>query len=201
MSLTRREFKSYEDYVRLQGRKARRHRDRLLANLPKDIVRFQAAFQAAKRFLRPGPVLCLGARTGAEVIGATRVGFTGSVGVDLHPVGRDVIQADWHALPFPDASYPNVYTNSLDHCLDLDRLAAEVHRVLVPNGAFYVMASDKPGPGKNAAYWLARGGNHEALFWDDADDLCAALAARRFAPGAKWRTGVWGHYVLTRAER
>lgn len=199
MSLIQRAYTSYADYVRLQGLKATRERVALLATRPKALERFTHDFQSAQRHLRPGPVLCLGARTGAEVLAFARAGFTGSVGIDLYPIGDCVIHADWHALPFVDASVPNVYTNSLDHCLYLDRLATEVHRVLVPKGIFYVMASDRP-LGKNSQAWLTTGGQHEALFWDQADDLCHALASYHFAPIAAWRVGVWSHFILMRVE-
>lgn len=198
MPLVSRAYPSYAEYSRLQGRKASRKRGALLANLAADTARFEQVFRAAKARLAPGPVLCLGARTGAESIAAARAGYAGSVGIDLHPVGPTVMQADWHELPFANAAFPNAYTNSLDHCLYLDRLAAEVLRVLTPGGRFYVMASDKPGPGKNAKAWLANATNtHEALFWDCADELFQALTAYGFAPLTTWRTGVWSHCILT----
>lgn len=201
MSLAHREYASYDEYVRLQGRKASRRREALLANLPTDIAKWTHAFRAAASHLNPGAVLCLGARTGSEVTAASQAGFRGSVGIDLHPVGPAVMRADWHALPFADASFPNVYSNSLDHCLYLDRLAAEVRRVLVPGGIFFLMASDKPGPGKNRERWLASGGTHEALYWDHADELRDALLPYGFASVTAWRSGCWGHYILRRIDR
>jgi SAM-dependent methyltransferase len=183
----------YDEYVYKQGGKARGKRAELLEHLPKNIKSFTKTFLEAAKHLKSGPVLCLGARTGAESLGAEKAGFKGSVGIDLHPVGPTVIQGDWHDIPFPDASFANVYSNSLDHCLYLDRLAAHVKRVLVPDGRFYVMGTNREGNTLEA--WLAKGGN-EALYWQTSDDLCAALCAFGFVKVKSWRNGKWGHYVL-----
>jgi SAM-dependent methyltransferase len=191
--IAHRTFDSYDEYVYAQGGKARGCRDALLAHLPKNIESFARTFRRASKHLPPGAILCLGARTGAESIGATRAGFTGSVGIDLHPVGPTVLQADWHHLPFPDASFPNVYSNSLDHCLDLAQLAGEVRRVLTPQGRFYVMATNREGHTLEA--WQAKGGN-EALFWQTSADLAAAICAYGFVEAHTWRDGKWGHHVL-----
>lgn len=191
--IVHREFPTYDEYVYKQGGKARGKRDELLAHLEKNAESFERTFARAAKHLRPGAVLCLGARTGAESIGASRAGFAGSVGVDLHPVGPTVRQADWHDLPFADGSFPNVYSNSLDHCLSLDRLTAQVQRVLAKGGRFYVMATNREGHTLEA--WEAKGGN-EALYWDRSDDLRDAICARGFVAVASWRNGKWGHYVF-----
>lgn len=198
MALTARPFDSYDAYVSAQGEKARRKGAVLLAALPQQVRGFRKVFQAAQKHLRPGPVLCLGARTGAEAIAANEVGLVGSVGIDLHPIGPKVIRGDWHALPFPPAAFPNVYTNSLDHCLDLDRLTAEMRRVLTSDGRAYVMASDKGEKTTAAAVadWLANATSTEALHWPHADELRDALVARGFRQVTTWRDGVWSHYVL-----
>ncbi len=193
MSLAHRSFTTYDEYVYLQGGKARGRRDFLLAHLPKSTEGFEKTFRAAAPHLKPGSVLCLGARTGAESLGATAAGFLGSVGVDLHPVGPTVIQGDWHDLPFPDASFDNAYSNSLDHCLYLDRLATQVRRILVPGGLFYLMATNRPE--NTVEGWAAKPSN-EALYWQTSDQLRDALCGYGFEVKAEWRTGKWGHYVF-----
>lgn len=198
MTIAHRTFDSYDAYVYKQGGKARGKRDELLAHLPRNLESFTRTFRAAADYLRPGPVLCLGARTGAESLGAVEAGHAGSVGIDLHPVGPTVLQADWHDLPFAAASFPNVYSNSLDHCLYLDRLAAQVRRVLTADGRFYVMATNRDGHTVEA--WLAKGGN-EALFWQTSDDLAAAICAFGFRQVKTWRTGKWGHHILQSTPR
>jgi len=194
VSLAHRDFESYESYVYHQGGKARGNRDSLLEHLPKNIRSFRAYFTRAAEHLNKGAVLCLGARTGAESIGATEAGFKGSVGIDLHPVGPTVLQGDWHNIQFPDGSFPNVYSNSLDHCLYLDKLTAEVKRVLAPGGRFYLMATNRDGA--TEAKWREKPGN-EALFWQTSDQLAEAICGYGFTVKASWRDGKWGHYVLT----
>lgn len=198
MTIRHRDFPDYDAYVYAQGGKARSKRAQLLAALPRDIKAFRRVFDQADRYLLRGPILCIGARSGAEVTAAIECGFKGSQGLDLHPVGKNVRQGDWHSMPFADASFANVFSNSLDHCLSLDKLATEVRRVLVDDGVFYVRASDRD-PGKTLETWIAKGGN-EALYWQTADDLRDALLERGFVKVASWRDRIWGCYVIRRAR-
>lgn len=190
--IAHRTFADYDDYVYKQGGKARGRREHLLAHAAKNAESFARTFQHATKYLSPGPVLCLGARTGAESLGAVKAGFKGSVGIDLHPVGPTVLQGDWHDLQFPDASFANAYTNSLDHCLYLERFAAQVQRVLVPDGRFYLMATNRP---KALEIWLEEGGN-EGLYWQTSDELRDAICELGFQVVKEWRDGKWGHYVF-----
>lgn len=194
--IAQRAFTDYDDYVFRQGHKARARRDFLLAHLLKSTQSFERTFRRAAPYLSAGAVLCLGARTGAESLGAVAAGFPGSVGIDLHPVGPTVLRGDWHDLPCPSTSFANVYTNSLDHCLYLDRLAAQVKRVLVSNGRFYVMATNRRD---TVDEWLARreGRSNEAMFWQTSDQLSEAICSYGFAVAHAWRDGKWGHYVFT----
>lgn len=191
--IAHRTFETYDEYVYKQGGKARGRREHLLKHLEKNTESFTRTFRRAAPRLKPGPILCLGARTGAESIGAWQAGFAGSVGIDLHPVGPSVIQGDWHDLQFPDRSFSNVYSNSLDHCLYLDRIATQVQRVLVPGGRFYVMATNRAGATVEA--WVEKGGN-EALYWQTSDELRDAIGDLGFTVVASWRDGKWGHYVF-----
>lgn len=193
--IAHRPFDDYAQYVYKQGGKARGRRDHLLAHVKGNTEGFARTFTRATRHLKPGAILCLGARTGAESIGAVQAGFAGSVGIDLHPVGPTVLQGDWHDLPFADASFPNVYCNSLDHCLYLDKLAAQVQRVLVPGGRFYVMATNRAGATLEA-WQAAWSKSNEALYWQTSDDLRDAICALGFSVLASWRDGKWGHYVF-----
>jgi SAM-dependent methyltransferase len=185
-------FKDYAEYVYKQGGKARGRREHLLAHAAKNTESFARVFRKAAPLLKPGSILCLGARTGAESDGALQAGFKGSVGIDLHPVGPTVLQGDWHDLGFPDASFANCYTNSLDHCLYLDKFCAQVTRVLQPNGRFYLMATNRP---KSLEEWLGEGGN-EGLYWQTSDELKDAICGYGFEVKKSWLDGKWGHYVF-----
>ncbi len=198
--ILRRDFESYEAYVAAQGGKARKNRSGLLAEMPRSVQSFTDVFRNAKPYLNSGAMLCLGARTGAEMIAAEACGFTGSVGIDLHPVGAGVRAGDWHAMPeFVDGSFPNIYTNSFDHCLLLEKAAAEIRRILAPGGVFYLMASDKGAKTESRAQkWLqGDGGHNEAIFWKHSDELRDAVLACGFEERRSWRNSYWGHYVLS----
>lgn len=208
MTILRRQFESYDAYVEAQGRKARYQRQMLLDGFGRSVGSFTKIFSDAKPHLNAGAVLCLGARTGAEAVAAELCGFQGSRGVDLHPVGahvgRYVQRGDWHAMPeFLDASFPNVYCNSFDHCLDLQAAVSEVRRILLRGGAFYLMASDKgQKDSRRERSWLLEPKHCEALYWSHSDELRdAVLAFGGFAVRAEWRSGQWGHYVLAKDKR
>ncbi len=201
--IVRREFESYEAYVHAQGGKARGRREKLLRDMPGNVKAFTQLFAQARPLLQKGPVLCLGARTGAEMIGAEAAGFKGSVGIDLHPVGKGVRPGDWHCMPeFADGSFPNIYTNSFDHCLYLEKACAEVLRILTPGGAFYLMASDKGlKDAAEAEKWKASEKSNEALFWSKAEELKDAVLALGFQERHRsWRSGAWSHFILGRAK-
>ncbi len=190
--IAHRTFTDYQQYVYLQGGKARARSAFLMAHLDKGIQRYKKMFRLVSPHLTPGSVLCLGARTGAESLGAVKAGFPGSVGIDLHPVGPTVLQGDWHALSFPDGSFTNAYTNSLDHCLYLDKFAAEVKRVLLPDGRFYLMATNRRTTVED---WKA-GHKNEGLYWETSDQLRDAICGYGFEVKRAWRDGKWGHYVF-----
>lgn len=72
-------------------------------------------------------VLCIAARQGTEVRAFIDRGAFG-IGIDLNP-GRDnpyVVAGDFHALQYADGSVQVVYTNSLDHAYELDRVISEI---------------------------------------------------------------------------
>lgn len=196
--ILRRQFDSYEAYVHAQGGKARGQREALLASLPAQTRGFSRAFVQARQFLKDGPVLCLGARTGAEMLAFESLGLKGSVGIDLHPVGKDVRAGDWHSMPeFADGSFANVYTNSFDHCLYLDKACAEVWRILQPGGRFYLMASDKGlKDAARAEAWRQSQKHNEAIFWSAAEELRDAVLREGFRQLKAWKVGCWSHFIL-----
>jgi len=197
MTLKHQEFDSYETYVAVQKAKGIRFRKRLLAGYKDQVMSFKSIFEWAKPYLALGPVLCLGARTGAEVEAFEKLGYAGSIGVDLYPLGENVIEADWEALPFNDFSFANVYTNSLDHCRDLHLLITEIRRILSPLGIMFFMATNRIAF-KDLESRITGGGN-EALFWQHSDDLRDAFAEAGFTLVTSWTYGKWGAYVMRKA--
>lgn len=175
----RRYYREYEQYRWQQGIKARIKPEELRAEIAVRTGRFARTFKKLRKnkWMVGGGVLCLGARTNCEVVGAIRAGFKGSVGVDLYPLGDSMIRADWHNLPFEDRSFENVFTNSLDHCYNFLKLALEISRVLIPGGIFVFET--------HAGYAMLQSGkslekminlhDFNSMFWDDTWDLIDEL--------------------------
>lgn len=119
-------------------------------------------------------VLCLAARLGSEVQSFLDVGAF-AVGLDLSPgaVNKYVLYGDFHDLQFPDNSVDVVYTNSLDHVLEMERVLAEVRRVLRPDGRFIVEPVKGSDEGSTPQYW-------EAFSWRRIDDLVSQIEGCSF---------------------
>jgi len=77
--------------------------------------------------------LCLGARTGQEVVALNEMGIE-SIGIDLVACQPYVVEGDIHDLQFDDQSFDLVFTNIFDHALYPDKFCAEIARVLRPGG-------------------------------------------------------------------
>jgi len=176
--LSRRQYKSYEDYVRHQRAKLGK------LDLTEYDQRFAEALQARLSLL-PLPwearsVLCLAARTGAECKAFIALGCF-AVGIDLNPgsANRHVVTGDFHHLQFADHSIDYVYTNSLDHALDLERIAAEVKRVLKPSG--YLIVEVARGAAEEGGI---RGGLYESMWWERSSDVLNALCGAGYRLGA-----------------
>lgn len=129
---------SYDEHVERQKSKM----DQMIAkgdHLPNAaaIAMFEARFKLID-ITPPRTILCLAARRGEEVIAWRNLGFSDAIGLDLNP-GPDnpyVVIGDFHDIGYPNESVDIVYCNSLDHAFDLDKIAAEVSRILKPGGIF-----------------------------------------------------------------
>lgn len=89
--------------------------------------------------LKGKSVLCLGARTGAEVQAFIDNGAYAN-GIDLNPGAgnRFVVTGDFHGIQYAAESVDYVFTNSLDHVFDMDKVLSEIYRVLKPDGKLLV---------------------------------------------------------------
>ena len=169
----RRSYDSYQDYLEHQKAKLETH----------EFGQYDEEFrQALRERLRPlelewrgRSVLCLGARIGSEVKAFLDLGAF-AVGIDLNP-GREnryVVQGDFHNLPYAPNSIDVVYTNSLDHVFDLERMAKEVLKVLKPGGLFLVEAVHGRDQGIDPGFF-------ESFFWKNIDELVSVLEKAGFA--------------------
>lgn len=172
--LSRRAYPDYAAYVAHQREKLAKTKG--MDAYDRD---FRAALLARLPDLRGRRVLCLAARLGTEVR-AFRDAGAAAVGIDLNPgrANRDVIPADFHRLPFREASFDAAYSNSLDHALDLPRLSREAARVVRPGGLLLVeaVAGSEEGPGP---------GSYESFFWKRVSDLVSALGRLGWVPESR----------------
>jgi SAM-dependent methyltransferase len=139
--LVRRDYASYDEYVEHQQQKL----DEILrtgygfsnAAVAEARSRFYRRFWHLLRLLpRDAIIVCLGARQGTEVQVLRDLGFRKAYGIDLNPGPENPLVrfGDFNDLDLADASVDLLYSNSLDHALDLDVFFTEHRRVLKPDG-------------------------------------------------------------------
>ena len=171
-SFQNRSYDSYEAYLEHQKAKLETH----------DFANYDTEFRTALRERLAAlkvdwparNVLCLAARIGTEVKAFLDLGCF-AIGIDLNPgkENRYVVQGDFHDLQFAPESVDVVYTNSLDHAFDIDRIAKEVLRVLKPDGVFIVEAVQGRDQGVNPGFF-------ESFFWKNIDELVQVIEKAGF---------------------
>jgi SAM-dependent methyltransferase len=124
--------------------------------------------------LKGRSVLCLAARQGTEVRAFIDQGAF-AIGIDLNPGKNNpyVLSGDFHNLQFAPSSIDVVYTNSIDHAFDLERMLAEIKRVLAADGVLLIEAG--PGAEENTGR-----GFYESLAWASTEQLIQELETRGF---------------------
>ena len=115
--------------------------------------------------LKGKSVLCLGARLGQEVRAFRRCGAF-AVGIDLNPGPQNpyVHHGDFHNIQFASKSVDMIYTNSLDHTFDFNKLIKEIKRVIKDDGI--LMLEIQVGDNSNVP-----AEQYEAHWWDSVDDV------------------------------
>jgi SAM-dependent methyltransferase len=169
----RRSYRRYKDYLKHQAAK-------LGTLAPIDLVSYHENFrdELVSRLthvqVAGSKALCLGARSGAEVQAFIRCGAF-AVGIDLNPglKNKYVLVGDFHKLVFATGSVDVVYTNSLDHVFDFDKVLGEARRVLRLGGLLIVEAIRGYKEGGNP-------GEFESFAWTSVDDLVRLIAGHGF---------------------
>lgn len=169
--MARRSYATYDDYVAHQSSKLDKILDRLHETEGEDLAEFRRRFEGCAALKDARNVLCLGARLGTEVRALIDLGHF-ALGIDLNP-GKDnflVLPGDFHNIVFADASVDAIYTNTLDHVFDLDKLMAEIRRLLRPGGIFVtdlLLGFDEEFvPGQ-----------YESMAWSDSDAMIEKVRA------------------------
>ena len=134
--------KEYEKYIEHQSKKTLdpvKRKKWLGEEWNLKINGFKKEFEKFKDFLtEEKKCLCLGARTGQEVVALKQLGIKDITGIDIVPCEPHVIKGDIHSLDFDDNTFDFIYTNIIDHSINPKKMIAEVERVLKNNGIFFL---------------------------------------------------------------
>ncbi len=130
-----RDYETYEDYLAHQEAKTLSIKDGTCVELHSFMDR-KATFDKLFSDMNlgsSGRAICLGARRGEEVAAMKEIGID-AIGIDLVPFPPFVHKGDIHDIPVWDNSTGLVYSNSVDHVLDIPRFCKEIERVLISGG-------------------------------------------------------------------
>lgn len=153
-----------------------------------------AVLRELARAPRAARVLELGAGGGFLGVELRRLGFRNLTLSDFTatalaalreraPAAR-LVAADATQLPFADGAFDIVISSDvLEHLPDADAHLAEVARVLVPGGRYYLKTPNRPTA---AAYYRLRG-LHDAYFWHPSMCSTAELRAACARHGLRLR--------------
>lgn len=165
----RKNYRTYDEYVSHQRSKLDKiGGGRWITNYSEQ---FSKILGERLEGVKPGStVLCLGARTGAEVRPFLLRGCF-AVGIDLNPGegNKYVLQGDFHDIQFPDGSVDVVYTNSIDHVFDSEKFISEIRRVLRPRGTLILELMETKHPE-----------HYESFDWHDVGSLIKKFEEHRF---------------------
>lgn len=168
--LAQRKYASYGEYVDHQVDKLDRIKHRLYETELADESRFRKDFEQCRALKNTQSILCLGARLGTEVKALRNLGYF-AIGIDLNP-GKDnpyVLTGDFHQIDFPDNCVDAVYTNSMDHAFEIEKVLSEVRRVLKPEGVFIADIHKGYTEGFTP-------GNYEALHWQKQEEFIEQIS-------------------------
>lgn len=169
--IVRKVYKSYSEYLAHQKSKFKIiEKKRKKRKGPSEYdIKFRSELR--KRLEEQGivqsgmDVLCLGARVGTEVKAFLDLNCF-AVGIDVSPgeENKYVVYGDFQDIQFPDHCVDIVFSNSLDHAFDIDKVIGEIKRVLKPDGFLILEIFDG---------WKSRGtgGYYEAFAWMEVDDV------------------------------
>jgi len=130
-------FKNYEEYVSLQKDKTgnEEKRKKWFSNREENAELFERTFKPYLKFFEEDFVcLCLGARSGEEVLALRNLGFENSLGIDLIESGDGVvIEGDLHDLQYEN-EIDFIYTNVFDHVLYPEKMLQGIKKSLTDRG-------------------------------------------------------------------
>ncbi len=139
-----RHYDNYDTYIKFQSQKTLNPEKRkkwLGEEWREKVEGFKKEFIKFGPIITENPdikVLCIGARTGQEVVALNELGVKNAVGIDIVPHEPHVIKGDMHNLDFDDNSFDIIYTNVIDHSIYPEKMIAEMERVVNLEGYIFV---------------------------------------------------------------
>ena len=132
-------YKSYEDYLNFQKQKTldpRRQKKWKTIEWRKKIDIFKKVFLEQEKLnwssFKNG--LCLGSRTGQEVVAFKELGVNEALGIDIVPFEPYTVLGDIHDLNYKDESFDILFTNIFDHSINPKKFISEMQRVCQKGG-------------------------------------------------------------------
>jgi len=128
--------KSYEEYIRFQKTKTEdpvRRQKWLNEEWNLKLQGFKELFVRHGLDTGNKRALCIGARTGQEVVAIKELGVD-ACGIDIVPCPPHVVEGDMHNLQYKDGEFDFVFSNVYDHSLYPEKKASEIERVLKVGG-------------------------------------------------------------------
>jgi len=139
---TLRKYSDYQNYIEFQKQKSSdpvRIQKWLNEEWNVKLNGFIDEFKKLGSIITPDAnCLCLGARTGQEVVALKNLGVKNAVGIDIVPHEPHVVLGDIHNLNFDSDTFDFVYTNIMDHSVDPKKMVSEIERVLKVGGHAYI---------------------------------------------------------------
>jgi SAM-dependent methyltransferase len=133
-------YKSYDEYVKHQLEKTsdkERQKKWFSKEWQEKIDIFKKLFtQNINLINNRENAICLGSRTGQEVVALTDLGVKKCIGIDLHEFLPYTIKGDIHKLDFEDETFDFAFSNIFDHSLYPEKFASETFRILKKGGIF-----------------------------------------------------------------
>jgi SAM-dependent methyltransferase len=163
-------FNEYNSYLKHQSFKFFLNKQHLLNGFNEAVSYFFKNFTKIK-LKKNSYILCLGARTGAEVKAFRKLGFF-SIGIDLaFPKNSPfVLYGDFHHLDFPEKSFDLIYSNTLDHVYSHEKFVKEILRVLKKDGK--ILFDIQKGINENNRIVM---GQFETCGWDHSNEIIQKL--------------------------
>jgi SAM-dependent methyltransferase len=184
MTITYREYHSYDDYLKHQSKKL----DRLLKKRNKashkvrkeyfksEVNRHYRRLKKVVKFVKNGRILCLGARTGAEIVAFNKHGFKRVDGIDINPGKNNkyVKKGDFHKTGYEDNAFDTLYCNCIDHVWNIEKFYNEMFRILKGEGICILEIEHSLNYYKDNTIEFVRQSEHtryESVVFDNFDDI------------------------------